>query len=67
VHEDVAAEYEGMAVHLRYHGAACGADMGEDALRFGVVAQGFEVEVIDGWGLGLVECGAGACDVLNVG
>jgi len=67
VHEDVAAEYEGVAVHLRYDGPACGADVGEDALRFRVVAQGFEVEVVDGWGLGLVQCGAGACDVLNIG
>jgi len=63
----MAAEYEGVAVYLCYHGAACGADVGEDALRFCVVAQGFEVEVVDGWGLGLVECGAGACGVLNVG
>ena len=67
VHEDVAAEDEGVAVYLRYDGAACRADVSEDALRFRVVAQRLEVEVVDGWRLGLVERGAGARDVLNVG
>jgi hypothetical protein len=32
VHEDVATEDEGVAVYLRYDGAACGADVCEDAL-----------------------------------
>jgi hypothetical protein len=67
VHEDVAAEDEGVAVYLRYDGPARGAYVREDALRFCVVAERFEVEVVDGWGLRLVERGAWACDVLNVG
>jgi hypothetical protein len=67
VHEDVAAEDKGVAVDLGYDGSAGGADVGEDALGFGVVAEGSEVEVVDGWRLGFVEGRAGASNVLNVG
>ena len=47
VHEDVAAEDERVAVDLRHDAAAGGADVGEQAVGFGVAAQVPEVEVAD--------------------
>lgn len=67
VHEDMAAEDEGMRVHLRDNASAACPDMGKDAVRFRVVTERFEVEVVDRWALGLVECWSRAGDVLNVG
>ena len=58
VHEDVAAEDEGVGVYLGDGAAAAGADVCEEAVGFGVFAEGAEVEVVDGRGLGLVEGGA---------
>lgn len=39
VHEDMAAEDERVGVYLRNDAAAAGADVGEDALCFGVLAK----------------------------
>ena len=66
MHEDVAAKDKGVRVYLRYDAAASCANVGEDAMGFSVVAEGLEVEVVDGWGLRFVEGGAGAVYVLDV-
>lgn len=51
---------------MRYDAAAAGADVREDAVGFSVFAERFEVEVVDGRGLGFVEGGAWARDVFDV-
>lgn len=66
VHEDVAAEDEGVGVDLRDDAAGGGANVREDAVRFGVVAERLEVEVVEGWGLRFVECWARAGYVLCI-
>ena len=67
VHEGVAAEDEGVGVDLRDGGTAAGSDVCEDAVGFGVFAEGAEVEVVDGRGLGFVEGGTGTGCVFRVG
>ena len=67
MHEDVAAEDEGVRVHLRYDAAGGGADVGEYTLGFGVFAEGFEIKVVDGRALGFVEGGPRAGYGINVG
>lgn len=52
---------------MRDDAARACADVGEDAVGFRVGAEGFEVEVIDGWALRFVECGTRAGNALNVG
>jgi hypothetical protein len=66
VHEDVAPKGEGVAVYLRNDAAGGRANVCEDAVRFGVVAQGLEVEVVEGRALGFVERRAWAGYVLSV-
>lgn len=66
VHEDMAAEDEGMRVHLSHNATAACSDVGKNAVGFGVLAQGLEVEVIDGRALGLVQCWTRAGYALNV-
>ena len=67
MHEDVSAKDEWVRIYLRNGCAATGANVSEDAVRFSVFAQGLEIEVVDGWALGLVECGSRATDVFDVG
>jgi hypothetical protein len=66
VHEDVAAEDEGVRVYLCHDAAAACADVGKDAVCFGVFAERLEVEVIDGWAGGFVESRSRARYALNV-
>lgn len=67
VHEGVAVEDEGVGVYLGDGGAAAGSDVCEDAVSFGVFAEGAEVKVVDGRGLGFVEGGTRTGCVLHVG
>lgn len=67
MHEDVAPEDERVRVDGCDDAAAGSADVGEDAVGFGVVAERLEVEVVDGRRLGFVEGWARASDVLDVG
>ena len=61
VHEDVAAEDEGVAIHLRDDAAAGRPDVSEKTVGLGVAAKVAEVEIADGWGLRLVQGGSTAC------
>ena len=45
MHEDMAAEDERVAVDFRHNAAAGRADVGEQALSLGVIAEVAEVEV----------------------
>jgi hypothetical protein len=67
VHEDVAAKDEGVAVDLGYDGPGGGTNVSEDAMGFSVGAEGFEVEVVNGWRLRFVKCWTGTGYALNVG
>jgi hypothetical protein len=55
VHEDVAAKDEGMRIYLCDDASAAGTNVCEDALGLCVFAQRFEVEVVDGGTLRLVQ------------
>jgi hypothetical protein len=66
MHEDVAAEDEGVRVYLCHDAAAAGTDVGKNAVCLGVVAKRLEVEVIDRWAGGFVESRSRACYALNV-
>ena len=66
VHEDVAAKNKRMRVYWCHSTAARGTDVGEDTLRLGVLAEGLEVEIVDGRGLRLVEGWSGSIDMLDV-
>ena len=66
VHKGVAAKDKGVAVDLSHDAAARGADMGKEAVGFGIGAEAAEVEVVHGWGLGLVEGWPGAFDIFDV-
>lgn len=67
MHEDVSAEDEGMIVYLGDRGTTAGANVREDAMCFGVFAQGFEVEVVYRRALGFVDSGARAADMFDIG
>lgn len=66
VHEDVAAEDEGVAVDLCDDTTACGTDVGEETIGLGIDAETSEVEVVDGRGLGLLEGWSWTVDVFFV-
>ena len=55
VHEDVAAEYEGVAVDLGHYTSTGCTDVGKETECFGVAAETAEVEVVDGRMLGLIQ------------
>ena len=66
VHKGVAAKDKRVAVDLSHDAAARGADVGKEAVGLGIGVEAAEVEVVDGWGLGLVEGWPGAVDVFDV-
>lgn len=66
MHEDVAAEDEGVAIDLGDDAAARGTDMSEKAVRLGVSAEVSEVEIAVGRGLRFVKSRALALDLADV-
>ena len=66
VHKGVAAKDKGVAIDWSYDASARGADVSKEAVGLGIGAEAAEVEIVDGWGLGLVEGWPGAVDVFNV-
>lgn len=54
MHENVAAEDEGVRVHLGHNATATGSDVGKDTVGFRILTERLEVEVVDGRALRLV-------------
>lgn len=66
MHENVAAEDEGVRVDLSDDAATTGSDVSKDAVGLCVLTKRFEVEVVDRWVLRFVKCGTRTGNVLNV-
>lgn len=61
------AKDERVRIYLGDNAATAGADVGEDAIRFGVGAERVEIEIVDRWALGFIERGTTSLDMLHVG
>ena len=66
MHENVAAEDEGVRVDLSDDAATTGSGVSKDAVGLCVLTKRFEVEIVDRWVLRFVKRGTRTGNVLNV-